>query len=216
MPFAMEYFYEDLHNLNLSYDTNVCKRLIGNSTNTKIMHQNIRSINKNFDELLIQLHHINIDFDIIFLTECWLSNTYTPKIIKNYTSHNPTIFNNQNDGIVVVYTKNNQNFTVTELKIQDPSCTQIKYNNDTVILAIYHIFYLHILHFIYIYILKKCDLRSSNNLLTYIYLIISIYIFFTVTFAHLKNQFIIIINLTKFINSLQIFILTYSKNPQFC
>lgn len=139
MPFTMEYVDEEVHNQNLSYttsDNNICKRLIGNGINTKIMHQNIRSINKNFDELLIQLHHINVDFDIIILTECWLSNNYTPKILKNYTSHNSTIFDNQNDGIVV-YTKNNQNFTVTELEIQHASCTQIKYNNDTVILAIY-------------------------------------------------------------------------------
>ena len=40
-----------------------------------IINQNIRSINKNFDDFVLLLNRINTNVDIIILTECWLSDS---------------------------------------------------------------------------------------------------------------------------------------------
>lgn len=38
----------------------------------KLFHINIRSIHKNFDELLVFLHSFILQLDFIVLSECWL------------------------------------------------------------------------------------------------------------------------------------------------
>lgn len=39
-----------------------------------ILNQNIRSIHKNIDSLKVLIHRLEVDCDIIVLTECWLIN----------------------------------------------------------------------------------------------------------------------------------------------
>lgn len=55
---------------------------------------NIKSINKICQRFLINIKQLNIDFDIMILTEYWLKNVYTSKIIEGYyyinTSYNIT------------------------------------------------------------------------------------------------------------------------------
>lgn len=105
----------------------------------KIFCLNIRSIKKNFDDLMVQLQDISIVFDIIILTESWIKKDFVPKILKNYnvfkTVNNPL----QNDGIVV-YTRAALNVTCVELEIRQANVLHLMLQTDKHmynILAIY-------------------------------------------------------------------------------
>lgn len=77
----------------------ISKYIKHDSSGLKIFHVNIRSINKNFNNLLVLLHRINPSIDIIILTECWLSKSpYTPSL-PGFESFR-TDYKNQNDGVV--------------------------------------------------------------------------------------------------------------------
>lgn len=102
----------------------------------KILHTNIRSINKNFDELQIQLKHIGLRFDIIILTECWINKKSSPMEIAGYTTYSTVTSNKQNDG-VIVYLKNEIKAEVKETTITNANCLKIKIGKESTIFAIY-------------------------------------------------------------------------------
>lgn len=129
-----ELTYHLLENETVNTNTNNIKLSLKN--NLKIIHQNIRSINKNFEGFLINLKLINIEFDIMILTECWIKNSYTPKNIEGYYCINTSYNTKQNDGIVV-YIKNNLKTTTKEIKINDANCLHIQATSVFDILAIY-------------------------------------------------------------------------------
>lgn len=82
----------------------------------KLFHLNIRSIRKIFDELCILLSGLDVGFDIIILTETWLTHDFTVFDIAGYTKViKPTKFN-KCDGIIV-YIKNELNYTILETDI---------------------------------------------------------------------------------------------------
>jgi hypothetical protein len=45
--------------------------------NILVMHQNIRSFNKNADEFFMFMSQLDVDIDVLVLTESWFSNQYT-------------------------------------------------------------------------------------------------------------------------------------------
>lgn len=54
-------------------DLNTCNNYLCNTTaDLKVIHMNIRSINKNFSEFCVMLQNFDIRFDVIILTETWL------------------------------------------------------------------------------------------------------------------------------------------------
>lgn len=107
----------------------------GLTSNIKILHMNIRSLNKNFDELVIYLRRIKLDCDFILLTECWLSKVQNSlPSLPGYHSHMSS-YKNQNDG-VVIYAKDNLNYEILEPQLMESSGLMIKYAN-TVVVAIY-------------------------------------------------------------------------------
>lgn len=79
----------------------------------RILSQNIRSINKNFDGLQILLERLAVDLDIIILTECWLSKNIQVPIIPSFRHFTTKRNYNQNDG-VIIYIKNNIDAEVIE------------------------------------------------------------------------------------------------------
>lgn len=93
-----------------------CKSLLPNTKNVlKLFTLNIRSINRNFDDLQVLLSRLNIDYEVIILTECWLSkNSILPKL-QNYKPIATNQNFNQNDGIVI-YLKENIPFITLELR----------------------------------------------------------------------------------------------------
>lgn len=74
---------------------------------------NIRSIQRNFDVLLVALGKIDTLFDIILLTECWIhESSLIPQLTGyNYFKTNKII--NQNSG-VVAYVRDVWNPVVSE------------------------------------------------------------------------------------------------------
>lgn len=105
----------------------------------KILTQNIRSINTNFDNFQTLLERTSLDCDIIVLNECWLpcaTNANIPTL-PNYKSLSTTKHINQSDG-VVVYIKSNLSFTVEEPDLQNSaSGLLIKLDTNISIFCIY-------------------------------------------------------------------------------
>lgn len=101
-----------------------------------IIHQNIRSISKNFDSFMTLLVRLNISFDIIVLTECWLDSGSIIPTIPNYTSHHTTKKINQNSG-VVVFVKDKLKISVLEVDIPDTTGLVIKIGINHAVICMY-------------------------------------------------------------------------------
>jgi len=116
----INHLINDIDNLSVSEskacDVENCKQYLSSYSNPlTILTQNIRSIFKNFDNFSSFLHRLNINSDIIVLTECWLAKQYNIPIIPGYRMYRnrSNINYNQNDG-VIVYAKNHLNVSVEE------------------------------------------------------------------------------------------------------
>ena len=76
----------------------------------KIIHTNIRSLNKNI-HMAEALGYFN-SFEVIIFTECWLPDTssFIPQI-SGFNSHTMTSANHLKSGGVVIYVKEELNAT---------------------------------------------------------------------------------------------------------
>ena len=80
-PLNSKYYIPAQFNDNIAISSTSC---------FSILHHNIRSINKNLPNLTDFLGTLNLDFDIIGLTETWLKNNQNIQPIENYFFiHNP-------------------------------------------------------------------------------------------------------------------------------
>lgn len=84
----------------------------------KILHANIRSIQQNFENFLIILARLNISFDAIVLSECWISETSIIKQIEGYNSHNTLKYINRSGG-VIIYVNKKWTPEITEPDLED-------------------------------------------------------------------------------------------------
>lgn len=101
-----------------------------------IIHQNICSIQKNFDNFVIFLTRLKFSPDLIILTECRLSDD-TPKFnINNYDCYYSQHYLNQNDGLAVFY-KNSLQVSIEEPEFLDANCLTIQVGQELTICAIY-------------------------------------------------------------------------------
>lgn len=105
------------HSINLAEE---CHDIIHNHT-FKTLTLNIRSLNRNFNSFLLVLNRLNVDFDAIILTECWLENSPTVPHIQGYNSFHTTNHVNKAGG-VVVYVLNIWSPLVHEPLIDDADC----------------------------------------------------------------------------------------------
>lgn len=112
----------------LKYDFNLNNQLT-------ILSLNIRSIHKNIDLLYVFLSSLNIQVDIIILSECW-TKKYDPPPIHNYNLFFTKININQNDG-VVAYVKNHLNVNNFEPKMSDGNCLVLEINKLYSIICTY-------------------------------------------------------------------------------
>lgn len=114
-----------------------CIRSIYTTTSSlNILIQNIRSVKRNITGLSILMSRSKIDWDVIVLTECWISNNQFIPIIDGYKSAFTTNNKTQNEGVIVYY-KLSHSFSITEPTIEDANCLIIKLNTQTVLLGIY-------------------------------------------------------------------------------
>lgn len=110
--------------------------LITQSFNLTILSLNIRSIQCNFDDFLVSLKRFNIEFDVIILSECWLSDGSIIPQITGYHSYHTTNYINQNSG-VTAYVRNHHDIAVTEPFCEECNCLEIILNREIMILGVY-------------------------------------------------------------------------------
>lgn len=96
-----------------------------------IVHFNIRSLNKNFDELLVYIELFKNNLDIIVLSETWRIDGVSNYLINNYTAYYSESYFNQNDG-VIVYVKNNLNVSVKIEKITQINLIRILFTKNNI------------------------------------------------------------------------------------
>lgn len=106
--------YSELHN-----------HILINKNDLTIISQNIRSIYHNFDDFIINVSTLNLEIDIIILTECRLSPNKPIPQINNYHSYMTTRQLNQNDG-VVVYVKCSIKHKIEEIQLDQASCLRLE------------------------------------------------------------------------------------------
>lgn len=87
----------------------------------KILHINIRSIQKNFDEISVLMKLLGFHCDVIVLSECWLSKISQLPTLDGYTSYHTNNTFNQNDGCAI-YIKSSIKHDVKEPNFADANC----------------------------------------------------------------------------------------------
>lgn len=131
---------EDIDSVTVSEscesDVERVSRLIPSSY-FKIITQNIRSLNCNLDSLNILLHTLALDYDLVVLTECWLSCCDVIPKLDGFYSFATKNNKNQNDG-VVIYIKNNLPISIHELNdFRGANCVLATVEQDLAIINIY-------------------------------------------------------------------------------
>jgi hypothetical protein len=85
----------DVKELNTLYNTN-------NSSELKLFHLNIRSLRKNFDEILVLLNELKFKFDVIIFTETHINYDVTNQFqIPEYQAYSFNCKNSKADGIII-------------------------------------------------------------------------------------------------------------------
>lgn len=128
-----------------------------------VISQNIRSIYHNFDDFTIMLHSLNINVDVIVLTECRLSSEKPIPQLPNYTSFSTTFHLNQNDG-VVLYVKSSLMHKIKEIKLVHASCLQVDILNHTLLCIYRSPSNTCADHFIHSLDTHLCSLGSQSNI----------------------------------------------------
>jgi hypothetical protein len=113
-----------------------CKGFLTSSSRFKLLTLNIRSQQRNFDSFLVSLVRINIEFDIIILTECWLTDGSVIDKLPGYNAFRTTKFFNKSSG-VVAYIKQSLSASAVEPPFDEANCLSIEIPNDLTILCIY-------------------------------------------------------------------------------
>lgn len=98
-----------------------CASLLNPDLNFKVLTLNIRSIQHNFDEFLVTLHRFDIEFDVIILTECWLSEQTIIPQIPGYSAYH-TKFSINKSGGVTAYVKD-----IWQPSVSEPLCAECNF-----------------------------------------------------------------------------------------
>ena len=119
-----------------------CKKILTDIKGLTILHMNIRSIEKNYEELLIMLQEINTEPHIIILMEVWEVNNLNLFKIDNYTSHY------SGEGVtkcagIIVYIKNELNHITEIHNINTSKIIKIKITDNNKAFEIFAIYRSH-------------------------------------------------------------------------
>lgn len=161
----------DLSNVEnkVSKNLNTFREYISSFLNEKdslnIIHHNIRSISKNFDELIIYLQNIEYKFDFIILSETW--NAHTDHFdIKGYNCYSNDSFYNQNDGCIIYVNKDIQH-TTNIIKCNDLRFLRTEFQYHGLKFAISSIYKPppynkdHFIEQLEIYLTRYCNLHNE-------------------------------------------------------
>lgn len=97
---------------------------------------NIRSINCNLDRFLIFLTKLELQIDIIVLSESWTDSDTIIPTINGYDNFSTKKTYNQNDG-VVAYVKSSISVISTEINIKEGNCLRLDLPDDLTIICTY-------------------------------------------------------------------------------
>jgi hypothetical protein len=103
---TLENIASDIDNINVAQvyccTPEKCKDFIStDGSSFTIVHINIRSIGKNFDNFIATLGTTHLNYDVIVLTECWLKFNHILPSLNGYSVHFSKINLLQNDGVVL-------------------------------------------------------------------------------------------------------------------
>lgn len=128
----------DTYTLKNCYEAETILRVNNKIRNFKILHNNIRSLNKNIDEFKILIENMKVDIDCLVLTETWklqdpdLFQIFDYDMLYNFGDLN------QNDG-VMVYIKSNLKYKYEIKVINNIKLLEIKINpkntNESIIIS---------------------------------------------------------------------------------
>lgn len=124
----------------------------------KLLQVNIRSMDKNFDDFLLIFARLNISFDIIIFSECWINENSTIKQIDGYISYNTKKYINKSGG-VIVYVNNKWSPNVHEPDMADANCLVVDIPSVATVLGCYRSRHLRTL------LISSCLSTSSSALL---------------------------------------------------
>lgn len=68
--------YFNVENQCIYYDLENFESFISKENSFNVLHINIRSVNKNFDEFVVNMKNVGTSFSVIILTETWLRSTH--------------------------------------------------------------------------------------------------------------------------------------------
>ncbi|KAL0818947.1 hypothetical protein ABMA28_008246 [Loxostege sticticalis] len=114
----------------------LCKNVLTDLYNFKILTFNIRSIQQNFDSFLISLSRTSLKFDVLILTECWIDKNSVIGVLDGYNCYRTERFINRAGG-VVAFVKSELNPIVSEPLLNDANSLYIDIPNCLAILGIY-------------------------------------------------------------------------------
>lgn len=114
----------------------LCKNVLTDLYNFKILTFNIRSIQQNFDSFLISLSRTSLKFDVLILTECWIDKNSVIGVLDGYNCYRTERFINRAGG-VVAFVKSELNPIVSEPLLNDANSLYIDIPNCLSILGIY-------------------------------------------------------------------------------
>lgn len=132
--------YNQVNEFVINNETELNKLILCNmKTGINIIHMNIRSLQKNFEEFVVFLDSLTFTCDIIILTETWNIENVELYNIKNYKLHYNGSKLNRSDG-TVAYVKNEINSTIELTKLTQVTISKLKFSLKNVnynIFAIY-------------------------------------------------------------------------------
>lgn len=128
-------FYIEDDDRCIEVDSSSCKTYFNDHNNNtdsfKVFHLNVCSINKNFNQVQVLLKIINVNPDIIILSEARLVPNLDLRIfdIEGYDMYHTVHHYRQNDG-VVAYIRSDLKHECKEMLIKDSNCLALNVNKN--------------------------------------------------------------------------------------
>ncbi|CAG4959395.1 unnamed protein product [Parnassius apollo] len=97
---------------------------------------NIRSMRKNFDNFLVTLKRLDLDFDAIVFSECWLNEFVTVPLLQGFTSFYSQKYINRAGG-VAIYIRDRWSANFSELNVDEGNCILAEVANHFSVVAAY-------------------------------------------------------------------------------